>query len=174
MHRQRARLYLHLVISPPATDSAPLLVILLCTSAHLPPPDFSPFLRPLLLLRQFSLPEIRKIINSGRWGGSKRTDCHFWFVQFTKTMKLHKNAQNSCTQKMEPKMHKKRKMGDKTADKYQKKNFRLVSWKKKQRGKRSTGHFPQKKTQKNTAISGSVCTGKSSHRARSLNVASIR
>ena len=29
MHRQRARLYLHLVISPPATDSAPLLVILL-------------------------------------------------------------------------------------------------------------------------------------------------
>ena len=156
MHRQRARLYLHLVISPPATDSAPLLVILLCTSAHLPPPDFSPFLRPLLLFRQFSLPEIRKIINSGRWGGSKRTDCHFWFVQFTKTMKLHKNAQNSCTQKMEPKfhkkscthkmepkMHKRRKMGDKTADKLLQKLSTCALVKK--RGKRSTGHFPQKK-----------------------------
>ena len=124
----------------PATDSAPLLVILLCTSAHLPPPDFSPFLRSLLLLRQFSLPEIRKIINSGRWGGSKRTDCHFWFVQFTKTMKLHKNAQNSCTQKMEPKFHKRRKMGDKTADKLQKLSTCALVKSNEERGQRDTSH----------------------------------
>ena len=137
MHRQRARLYLHLVISPPATDSAPLLVILLCTSAHLPPPDFSPFLRPLLLLRQFSLPEIRKIINSGRWGGSKWTDCDFWFVQCTKTMKLHKNA---CTQKMEPKCHKRRKMGDKNSGQITKLSTCALVKSNEERSQRDTSH----------------------------------
>ena len=59
---------------------------------------------------------------------------------------MHKNA---CTQKMEPKCHKRRKMGDKNSGQITK--LSTCALVKKATRKEVNGTLPTKKTQKNTA-----------------------